>query len=258
MSKSVILMGTAVFVLGLAASCYAGSIGPVEPLGAMKVRLDGEYNGIFDRDIDSSGAMTGGEIQESHQGYAKLAVGINDWANVYAKLGVANLEQKLNWNVPSSYTIEYEYGPLWGIGGNALHNFGNNFGIGTDVQFNMWFTDADSISGTNSPTFINKGSLKNWDFQTALYVTYTYEVGAEYKIIPYAGGYYSNFQADIDDTIRYQDSGGTQYTVGDSEAEDNLGILVGMNVQFSENMAFNLEGRFIAETAATVGASYKF
>lgn len=237
--------------------CYAGSLGPIEPLGALKPAISVEYNGVYDRDLEESGTMTGGEINASSQFYVQGALGLADWANIYARLGTANLEQKINWNNGRNQTIKYDYGLLWGVGGNALHNLGNNFGIGGDMQFNMWFTDADSISGTNSPTFTDKGSLKNYEFQTAAYFTYIYEMGAASKIVPYLGGYYSYFKANIDKSIVFQDND-TQYTADDSKGDDLFGLLVGTDVSFNENMSFKLEGRFIAETAFTAGMTYKY
>jgi hypothetical protein len=257
MKKLIVFVGIAVFAISIVNTCHAASIGPVEPLGPMKVAVDAEYNGIFDRDIEESGPMTGGQIEDTNQGYVQLGLGLTDWANVYARLGAANLEQKINWNNGRTQTLKYDYGFLWGVGGNALYRFGNNFGIGGDIQFDMWFTDADSISGTNSPTFTDKGSLKNWEFQTAAYLTYDYEIGVDSKITPYAGGYYSEFGADIDKAISFQDND-TAYSVGDSEGDDKFGLLAGINVAFSENISAKIEGRFIAETAATAGVSYKF
>ena len=256
MKKIAVFVGMGLFIMEIVGTCQAASIGPMEPLGPMKVGIGAEYNG-FGRDLGSNGSITSGEIKSSNQGYVELALGITDWANIYGKIGMANLEQKVNWNVSINQTIKYDYGFLWGVGSNALFNIGNNFGIGGDIQLNMWFSDADSISGSNNPTFVQKGSLKNYEFQTAAYLKYDYQVNADSKITPYLGGYYSYFRSNIDKTIEFQD-GTYDYLLGDMEGKDSLGILAGLNIAASQNIYFKLEGRFIAETAGSIGVFYKY
>ena len=256
MKRALIFMVIGLVCVSMAAVCRAGGSGPVEPLGTAKFALSGEYNGVFDMDLKKNGDITGGEVEESHQGYAKLAVGVSDNVNLYARLGAANLEEKLKWNNSTSHTIKYDNGLLWGIGGNGVYDFGNNFGIGGNLQLDAWFTDADSISGDNSPTFVNKGSLNNYEFQTSLYLKYTYNLGV--KLTPYAGGYYSYFNSKIDKTIRYQDSNATTYTPGDMKNDDNFGLLAGVDIAATDKIVLNVEGRFIAETAVTGAVSYKF
>ncbi len=263
MKRIVILALVGVFIMGMAKVGLAAGIGPVEPLGAMKVEVSGEYNSILDKDIKKNGtitngnASTGGEVRESTQGYAKVSMGMNDWANIYAKLGTANFEEKLKWNNGKSQTIEYEYGLLWGIGANGLYDLGNNLGIGGDIQVDMWYNDLKSLKGDDSPALINSGSIKSLEFQTAVYLTYAIEVATDLKVVPYVGGCYSYFKAAIDSTISYSDTSDT-YTRGDAEGDDAFGLLAGTKIAVGKNLSVNVEGRFISETAVTAGLSYKF
>jgi hypothetical protein len=257
MKKTLILSGMVFVVyISMTAVCWAGGNGPVEPLGTAKFALSGEYNNVLDMDLKKNGDVTGGEVEESYQGYAKLAVGISDNVNLYARLGAANLKEKLKWSNNTSHTIKYDNGLLWGIGGNGIYDLGNNFGIGGNLQIDAWFVDADSISGDNSPTFVDKGSLNNSEFQASLYLKYTCDLGV--KITPYAGGYYSYFDSRIDKTLKYQDTNGTIYTCGDIKNDDNFGVLLGLDVTATDKITLNIEGRFIAETAVTCGVCYKF
>ena len=138
-----------------------------------------------------------------------------------------------------------------------MYNMENNFGVGADVQFNAWYNEIDSITAVNAISFTDSGSVKNYEFQAALYVTYNYKTDNGITLIPYAGCLYSNLTSNIDDAIKYQDIN-WNYTVGDLDSKDNFGLLVGANVGIRDNFELNLEGRFIAETAATAGLGYKF
>ena len=253
-----IFIVAAIVFIGVDVACYAGSIGPVEPLGPMKVEISGEYNEIFGRDLEISDDVTGDEVKSSGQGYVELALGLTDWCNAYARVGFANLKEEINWDFGRNQTIQYSNGFLWGIGSNALHDIGNNFGVGGDIQFNMWFADGDSISGTNSPTLTQKGSLMVTDFQTAAYLTYTYEHDMDYKIIPYLGGYYSRFNIHYRENTIYTDDTYIYTAEGDTKGKDNFGVLLGINIPVLKNFSYKLEGRFIAETAMSVGAKYRF
>lgn len=256
--KVKILLFASVIYFGMVSLTMAAGVGDfITPIGNMKVAVSVEDNIIFDRDLSSSGDVTGGEVSDSNQTYAKLALGLGDNFNVYGKVGIANLEYKINWDVSRSQTLKFDYGLLWGVGSSCLHEFENNFGVGVDVQFNMWYTDGDSISGSNNPVFIDKGSLKNGELQSSLYLTYSYEADAGYTIVPYVGGYYAEFKADVDDSIKFRDDV-YEYTAGDLEEDDNIGILIGTSLLVSENLSFNVEGRFISETALTVAAGWEF
>jgi len=261
MNKIIIFVAVALLVIAFAGIGYASSLGPVEPLGPMKVGVGVEYNGIYSRDLDisQSEGVADDEVKLSNQGYVELAMGITDWCNAYARLGTANMKEKINWDFGRNQTINYNNGLLWGIGSNALYNMGNNFGIGGDIQFNMWFTDGSSVSGSNSPTFTQKGSLSVTDFQTAIYLTYTYEPpGTTSKIIPYIGGYYSRFNIHWRKSTIYTDGTYIYTSEGNTRSKDDFGALVGINIPVSENFSYKLEGRFIAENAMSIGAKYKF
>jgi len=248
----------AIVFMGAAGICHAAAIGPMEPLGPMKVSMGPEYNGMYGRDLDNSGAINSGEVRASNQVYMDIVLGLTDWANVYTKLGAANLQDKLNWSNGRNQTIKYDYGFLWGLGGNCLFDIGNDFGVGADAQINTWACDADSISGQGSPVFTEKGSARAYEFQAAAYFTYSYDVGADSKIIPYLGGYYSYFKINNNKTNKYEDDTYTYVEDGNITGKDNFGLLAGLDVKYYENVYVKLQGRFLAETAASVGISYKY
>jgi len=253
----VVLAGIALFVAGIARTASAGGLGPVEPLGSMKSAISVEYNGILDKTLKKSGDMSKGRVENSNQVYAQYALGVGDMANIYGKLGTADLETKYTWTTGGrSQTVKYDYGLLWGIGGNFLYDLGNKFGIGGDAQMDMWFNESNSVTGDNSPVFTNKGRSNSYDIQASAYLTYTMEMGTSMKLVPYAGGYYSFFRTKNTD-VKYADNT-YSYQLGDTDGKDKFGILAGANMNCGQSVTLNLEGRFIAETALTAGLSYKF
>lgn len=260
MKRLAVILAVISFVAGMVGTCYAASLGPVEPLGANKCEVGVEYNSVVNRDLDKAGAVTKAEVDESNQVYAKLALGVGDYLNVYGKLGMADLNQKVTWNSDydnRSQTLGFNNGLLWGVGANGLYDLGNNVGIGGDVQLDMSFNDVDSITASNATSFSSSGSLRNTEIQASVYMTYTLQPAENFKIVPYAGGYYSYFKAAIDDAIKYADTL-YEYTLRDLEGKDNFGLLLGVNVHALKNISVNVEGRLIGESAVTAGISYRF
>jgi len=259
MNKVIIFGCLMLFIIGIVEVCQAGSIGPIEPLGPMKVSITAEDNDIYKMNLISPGdpTITDIHLKTSNQGYAELALGITEWNNVYMKFGTANLSYWINSDNGRSQVIKYNYGLMWGIGTDAFYEIVDNFGLGADVQFNTWHTNADTITGSKSTTFIQKGSLSVYDFQTAVYLAYNYHLSTD-TLTPYVGGYYSRFKVNIDKAIEFQDPNFVYVQDASMKSKDNFGLLAGLSVTATENISLKLEGRFIAENAISFGANYKF
>jgi len=245
-----------VFSTGALAGQIGTSIPIVEKQG-IGLSVGGEGNFVLDRKLEKSGSMTGGKIEESNQISANVNFQPVKFFNGYLKLGTANLEEKINWDVGRSQKIKFDYGLLSAGGANLMYDFGNNFGVGWDNQLTWWHAKADSVSGDNSPSITSKGSVNNYDYQSTIYGKYTIDVGNSNLITPYLGACYSWFKSAIDKEIKIQDSTYI-YTYGDTKNDDKAGIVTGVNYSCGKHLLLNLEGRFISETAVTVNASYRF
>lgn len=42
------------------------------------------------------------------------------------------------------------------------------------------------------------------------------------------------------------------------KADNNVGVFIGSDYNITKNLSVNVEGRFIDETAMSIGATYKF
>jgi len=80
----------------------------------------------------------------------------------------------------------------------------------------------------------------------------------DYKIIPYIGGYYSYFNINYRKNTIYTDDTYIYTAEGNTKSKDNFGVLLGLSIPVLKNFSYKLEGRFIAETAMSVGAKYRF
>ena len=263
MKKAVVMCTVTLFIVSMGI-CYAGGLGPVEPLGPETCEVGIEYNGIMDKDLEGSGSIKtkGTEVDWCNQVYLKAALGVGSFLNIYGKLGAANLKQQIKWNddyLGRTQTLEYDEGVFWGVGTSGLYDFGNQIGLGGDFQFNMWYNDINTVDGSEVTYFQTggSGSLENCEIQTSLYMTYTFQPAEDFRFVPYLGGYYSYFESSIDDPIKYADAV-FAYELKDLENDDKFGLLVGANISALENVAVNLECRFLAETAFTGGLSCRF
>jgi outer membrane protein W len=241
-------------------SAMAGQVGtsiPIAEKQGIGLSVGAEGNFVLDRDLEKTGALTSGKIEESNQVSANVNFQPTKFFNGYLKLGTGNLEEKFNWDVSRSQTIKFDYGLLSAGGANLMYDFGNNFGAGWDNQITWWHAEVDSVSGDHSPTVTSKGSVNNYDYQSTLYVKYTINTGDDNLLTPYVGACYSYFKSKIDKEIKIQDDTYI-YTYGDIENDDKIGVVVGLNGNLGKSILLNLEGRFISETAVTINASYKF
>lgn len=247
-------------ILAFSSLVLAASIGssiPDSKHDAVSLSIGVEDNFVFERSIKESGSMTGGNAQNTNQAYAIATLQPADFLTLYGKLGVANLEEKFDWDINRSQTIKFDYGLLAGGGVNLLYNLDNGLGIGWDNQMSWWHTEANSVTGSNGPSFISKGSVNNLEAQSTIYTKYDLSLNEDSVFTPYVGASYSLFRSCIDKEIEIKDDLYV-YTYGDAENKDNLGVVAGLNYKLGRNLLFGLEGHFLAETALTGRLTYKF
>lgn len=243
-----------------AALVFASSIGntiPDSQQEAMSFSVGIEDNFISERKIDDDGSMTGGKVENSNETYATATFQPFNFMTVYGKVGVANLEEKFDWDVNRSQKIKFDYGVLLGGGLNLLYSLNDNLGIGWDNQMEWSHNDADSVSGDNSPNLTDKGSVDNVKFQSTIYGKYDFKMGEDKVLTPYVGGYYLFNKSYIDEEIKVTDNTYI-YTYGDAKNKDHFGPLVGVNYKLGKNFLLGVEGRFVSETSVIAGMSYKF
>jgi len=257
MKKSVII-GLVVFLCSPLA-VYAASIGDAETQGRFKFGIDLDIEYMFKRDMEFKSAsfdlppgldITNAEIKNMFRPMIRGSFGIFDFLDVYVKLGAAQYEGEMEWEVMGitwiSDKIETEWGFAYGGGLKGAYTFENGFLIGADLQYlahkqDGEDTERDEIFG-GEVEFDVETTLQEWHF--APYVGMKFG-----NFTPYLGGKYSDVRVKIKDEF------------GDwlkFEADKNIGAFAGISYKIGERFKINLEGRFIDERAVTVGLAYRF
>ncbi|NOZ26343.1 MAG: hypothetical protein GXO94_09680 [Nitrospirae bacterium] len=297
-NKERLLIALVVFVLSLPAAGRAATVGnTAETLGAAgRFSVGLEYDGITDRDLKwKSGSITmasasttvsdsippaGGSIEdmelESGRLFLKGTIGVRPDVDVYVKLGTADADWKMTEKEPGQPDSRTEFNGdrdlAFGAGVKArVYQTPGGLRVMADAQYLRYDVEGDLITdGTEfdqefldelrasdpGATFSSTKKTKIQEWQLALYVNKT--VG---RFSPYGGVKYSDVKADLelDGNGQYLGEPFTLTIDAESEADGNFGLFLGTDIQVIPNrLSVNIEGRFMDETAFTLGASYRF
>lgn len=246
---------------------YAASIGnKIEPIGNMNVAVTAEGNFIFDRDMESGGSSTSGsqitsfKIEDMNQEYAKLMLGVTDYANIFAKLGVSQIrDARFKFSSGEDVKAKFEHDFIYGGGLNVVYKFGPQevYLIGLNGDFSFYEADTKNldITGSNATNISGKVKIREW--QVGGYAGRKFDINDNISALPYLGVFYNKFNTKTGG-IKYTISG-TQFTLTfDSDAEDEVGVATGIDVDLFKNFTLNIEGRFIAGNAVSVGGTFNF
>lgn len=265
--RKVLLLVTVFAVCLLSSVSYAASIGnKIEPIGNMKFAVTAEGNFVFDRDIKTGGRSTSGstitsfEFSEVNQEYAKLMLGVTDYVNIYAKLGSSKIgEAKLKFSSGEDVKVRSDNNFLYGGGFNAVYKLGkeDKYFIGLNGDFSFYQVNTDKLDITGTSVSNVSGKIKNAEYQLGGYAGMRMDIHDNVAFVPYAGVFWNKFNTKTGG-IKYTASG-TEYTLTyDNNADDEVGLGVGADVELFKNFTLNVEGRFIAGNALSFGGTFKF
>lgn len=265
--KKIILIGVFIFVLSLPSIGKAATVGNnAETLGGSgKYSIGLEYDSVFNRNLDDN---IDPELKDITGNFGAVlvrgAVGVHTNVDIILKLGMANSNVTVNY--PSGYTVrkaEYEGGykfPAFGAGVKAkLFEPTEGLRLMGDAQF--FYTEVDNtikLDGKDWKTYDTSISSytsksKFQEFQVALYVNQT--MG---QFSPYLGIKYSDLKGSVENNRTYT-TGSTGSGRGDVKSDSNFGIFLGTDIYaISNQLSINVEGRFLDETAGSVGINYRF
>lgn len=258
----------ALFVLGFAGMAYAAPVGLTSEADATAAELwtDKNINVSvgFVADIVSGRAIDIDKGDFEMKAYVgRIGLGVLDRFNFYLDLGEA-ADMEYNCELRGE-NVRYQYDDdfLWGVGGSALiYRWENGIEVGASASYRsadmclsevQYDTQNGSVIRTKSQITARDGELQEW--QAAV------EVGWRTRLItPYLGVKYSDVEVDGDFTI----DGETRNASG-RNASMNAGVFVGCTITpkipsmpKSEQLALNVEGRFLDEEAVNFGVTYKF
>lgn len=271
--KKLLVLGLLIS-LCLPAASYASSIGGAETQGQGKfgIGLDQEF--IFDRDmklkseegLDPGDANEGmkSEIDNMYRTMVKASYGVLDNLDIYVKLGTADFKSKNNcthteadgdWEKQND-KIKGDNTFAYGFGAKGTYNLKDDWILGCDIQY---LRHKNDFKGTRH--YGENGQGWDPDDEDSIKGDVTFQ---EWHIAPYIATKIANFVPYLG--IKYSDLRLKQKTEFEDEnvekrklkANDNFGVFVGTDYKIADNWKLNLEGRFVDETAMSVGATYKF
>ncbi len=269
MKKLLILIAGMVFVLNIALTVNAASIGGVETQGKGKLSMALDSSFIYDRDykwksaenISAGEEVKDGDISRGWQAFLKTSYGLLDNLDVYVKIGMA--DYKLNtifndtldlYSFPFRMNSDSDF--AYGLGLKGKYEFVKNWLIGYDLQYLRSKQDVKitKIKTTCEPTGVFKSTVFQ-DWHAALYL------GRKLKnFTPYLGVRYSDARIktkELADESVWLPSEPWIHNIK-FEAEYNVGVFLGTDYNITKNLSINLEGRFIDETAISTAVQYKF
>jgi len=256
------LMGTVVVTT---VPAQAASVGSPKTEGRGKVATTVEWSYVFGRDLGYEKATrpAGNDIYRAanfriSRGYnvaGRISYGIFDAIDIYVKLGAANYNFKGDVLAGDTKSVDENLiagnSFLYGGGFKLAYELKKNWIIGCDAQYltsghELDFRAANLTTGVVTTAKYANCRLQEW--QVAPFVAKKIA-----GFTPYLGVRYSDFrmvQKNPDSSKRWD------HLV--FRADYNVGVFTGIDWGPGKNFKLNVEGRFVDETALSIGATYKF
>ena len=222
---------------------------PVLLTGTYPVKGEAIVDVVFERELDLSNDNA---TVEGIWYLGKVGVTLIEKIDVYGLLGTAKLELK-DWTT-SNYDMESDYALAWGGGATILLYETEEYGDGIlrcslDGSYRQYEPGIEKVKKSGSEvTGILEKELEYREWQVGVGVSYTLD-----NLTPYLGVKYS----DCETKMRLHEPA-ANITKKTANSKDVVGVFVGVDYLFAENIALNLEGRFIDETALNVGMKINF
>lgn len=243
----------------------ADSIGSPETQGKGKIAVGIDWSYIFNRDLDyeKSSRPAGNEnynpkdfkISRGDNTAVKISYGLFDFLDIYAKLGVANYSLKGDVFAGDTKTVIENLTArnafLYGGGFKLAYPLNHGWIIGCDAQFvtsnhKLDFRSVNLTTEAVSTAQYADCIMQEWHLAPSI----AKKIG---RFTPYLGARYSGFrmnQKNPNDPKRWDNL--------IFSASRNAGVFTGIDWELAKDFKFNIEGRFIDETAISLGAAYRF
>jgi outer membrane protein W len=246
----------------------ASTIGGAETSGQGIVAAAFEQEVVFERKMRQDKGKTTGvaegqdisskpKIEGMNTSLVKISYGLLDNLDVYVKLGGGNVKTTGDWlieDVGGSMKLKSDYGFTYGLGAKGTYNLTDDWFVGCDIQYLRSETDYKGtfdIEEMGEYGFSGNSTWQAW--QVAPYVAL--KAG---NFVPYLGIKYSDLIQKYKNDNTDISNGGFPMESLTTRSKGNCGVFVGTDYRIGTNWKLNIEGRFIDETAMSLGASYKF
>ncbi len=250
----------------------AASVGSPVTQGKGKVAVGFDGSFIFDKNLNFRGAenidpfpdedVKDADIEGGYQLMLKTSYGILDNLDVYVKLGWVDYKidsifqgtrETGTYSFPFVMNTDSDF--AYGLGVKGNYEFRPSWLIGYDLQYlrskhDMYLTKKR----TTEPTGVFKSTvMQEWHVAVSLAKKIK-------SFLPYVGVRYSDARfktKGIEDQLVWGADMAWLYDFK-FKADNNVGVFLGTDYNITKNLSVNIEGRFIDETAMSLGATYKF
>lgn len=237
-------------VVAAVTTASAAPVGPVRP-EAGRWRLGGEVGFLFERTFENETNKDDEWEARSRFAYlGRVGYGLAESWEVYGRIGGASLEFRdaIDGSTTNNDFYDMATELAWGVGiqGIAARDFFPGVHIAVDAQF-LSHSDHDGIveAGTNTGRTAENWRWDEWGFALLFQAEPVY---APYVL--YAGPVLSGAN------VRRGKVGGDP--ASDLDADDNVGVVVGLGFDFVRDGQAFIEGRLADEQAIDVGFSWLF
>ncbi len=225
-----------------------------------KVNFGIDYSDVFDRQLDSSGSggasAKGARITQANQIHAKVIYVVNQYLNIYGKLGGTSWKEKITQNNGAQILVNYKTSFSWGLGSTGGIRFAQDWKVFYDLQYlAMPNADVSDITVTGRTTTTKTGSIDTNEFHIALGTGHEFHTYSQLAsvVFPYIGVVFSTLT--IDHNAITWSSG----TFTDRLSEDsNFGVFAGIRFANESNWTLRVEGRIGDESSVSVSLDYLF
>lgn len=243
---------------------YPATIGGAETQGRNKISISFDQEFIFDRDMKFDKTtlplppgvkMTHVKIDKMYRSMVKLSYGVIDNIDIYVRLGAADFDAKRNW-YDGAWEVAREdykgkYAFAYGAGLKCTYPFGDGWLIGADIQYLRHTNNYSEPFVIIGDGYTGSGKATFQEWQVAPYIAK--KIG---NFLPYLGAKYSDLRIAARSAVPWLETPKNWRTR--DEADSNFGAFAGIDYKLGEHWKLNIEGRFVDETAMSVGFGYKF
>lgn len=225
-----------------------------------KVGFGIDYSDVFDRQLGSSGSGStsakSARITQANQIHAKVIYAINQYLNIYGKLGGTGWKEKIAQNNGAQILVNYKTGFSWGLGSTGGIRFAQDWQVFYDLQYlAMPSADVSDITVTQGTTTIQTGSIDTQEFHIALGTGREFHTYSQLAsiVFPYMGVVFSTL------TIDHNAITWSTGSFNDRLSEDfNFGVFAGIRFANESNWTLRVEGRIGDESSVSVSLDYLF
>lgn len=258
-------MGKKNFVLALILSIIATGVAYAAPVklvddaagkgiiggfmdGKLLMTAGAEYDNVFKRELEENVDV---EFQSAS---GELALQYDNRVKAYVTLGQAMSIEETETDGADTINYDIEDTMIWGVGLAANLYEVEGFKVFTDLGYRT-MEESDYKSITYNGTVYNLSQLgvlakASWEeWHLALGVSKKIDI-----VTAYGGVRFSQVEATTDVSIP-----SISYNAkADANGKNDVGVFLGAKISPLDNFSIDIQGRFIDETAMTIGATLKF